>query len=112
MLEETNIPQSGQRLGAICPDNIQPKQPLSTGALHVCKTYFYCIQSGIGLQQPRHKIKQKHKKIKILHADQFSIQKKNVRVYIIFLPEINVKILLNFWMSYYVSGTALSTVKI
>lgn len=68
MLEETNIPQSGQRLGAICPDSIQPKQPMSTGALGVCKTYFYCIQSGIGLQQPRHKTKQRYKKIKILYA--------------------------------------------
>lgn len=69
MLEETNIPQSGQRLGAICPDNIQPKQPMSTGALGVCKTYFYCIQSGIGLLKSRHKTKQRSKKIKILYAD-------------------------------------------
>lgn len=69
MLEETNIPQSGQRLGVICPDNIQPQQPVSTGALGICKTCFYCIQSGTRLQQPRHKVKQRQKKIKILHAD-------------------------------------------
>lgn len=32
MLEEINIPQSGQRLGVICSDNIAPQQPVSTGA--------------------------------------------------------------------------------
>lgn len=39
-------------------------------------------------------------------------RKKMSEFILFFLPEINVKILLNFWMSYYVSGTALSTVKI
>lgn len=36
-------------VGGNLPRQYTAKQPLSTGALHIRKTYFYCIQPGIRL---------------------------------------------------------------